>query len=262
MTHLAATKQKGRMYAVAVGVSAHAEKGLNLAHPAKDATALADLLQTRGTKLYDRVDVVRLLDRDATKSAIEDAVKDVAELTRPQDALVVLLCGHGAIVGDRLYFAPHDFRFGKDLPHDALRARGVPVDDLAAAMGTAPALRRVLVVDTSASGPAFDGALKARSEFALRGAVERWARAHGVHTLAAAPDNIRAGEDPTTGRGLITDALLTATDEFDGAALDVTNWFDSAARRTASVATKRPGTSRDVQTSSQAKGFPILAPEK
>jgi WD40 repeat protein len=247
LTHPRTPGQRGRMYVVAIGVGNYAEKGLNFAPPAKDTRALAELLQARG-KDYDRVDVVPVYDLAATKTTIEDTVKDVAELSRPQDAVVVLLCGHGALVGDRLYFAPHDLRIGADRPEDALRTRGIAVDDLAAALGTAAALRRALVVDTSASG--VGRVLKGRSEFALRGVVERWARSHGVHTLAVATE--RAGEQPEPRRGLLGHALDAARGA-EGA-LDVTDWFRSVA--------ERAGPHHNVQVSSQARGFPVLAPVK
>jgi uncharacterized caspase-like protein len=212
LTHPRVPGQRGRMYVVAVGIGEYAEKGLKLNYPAKDARALAEVLRTRGGKLYDRVDVVPVLDRDATRATIEDTVKDVAELTRPQDTLVVLLWGHGALVGDRAYFAPHDFQLGGDRPQDALRKRGVAVDDVAAVIGTAPALGRVLVVDAASSGEVFGGALAGRSEFGLRGAAERWGRSHGVHTIAAVAATNRAVERPELGRGLLARSLLDATD--------------------------------------------------
>jgi WD40 repeat protein len=251
--------QRGRLYVVAVGVSEYAEKGLNLNYPAKDARALAELLRARGAPLYDRIDVVPVLDRDATRATIEDTVKDVAELTRPQDMLVVLLCGHGALVRDRLYFAPHDLRPGTDRPEDALRKRGVAVDDVAAVMGTAPALSRVLVVDAASSGEAFGGALAERSEFGLRVAVERWGRYHGVHALAAVAATNRAVERPELGRGLLAHSLLDAP---GGDAVDVTDWFRSAADRATSVMLKLTGSRQDVQAGTRSKGFPFLAPDK
>jgi hypothetical protein len=126
-----------------------------------------------------------------------------------------------------------------------LRTRGIAVDELTAALGTAAALRRVLVVDTTASGVAFGGALEGRTEFVLRGAVERWARSHGVHTLAA--DH---AAEPN--RGLLAHALDAARGA-EGA-LDVTDWFRSTA--------ERAGSHHNVQVSSQARGFPVLAPGK
>jgi hypothetical protein len=259
LTHPRVPGQRGRMYVVAVGISDYAEKGLNLDYPARDARALAELLRTRGGKLYDRVDLVPVLDRDATRAAIEDTVKDVAELTRPQDTLVVLLCGHGAILGDRVYFAPHDLRPGAERPGDALRKRGVAVDDVAAAMGTAPALGRVLVVDAASSGEVFTGAPKERSEFGLRGAVERWGRSHGVHALAAVAATTRAAERPELGRGLLAHSLLDAA---GGGPADVTDWFQSAAERASSSMLKLTGTRQDVQAGARSKGVPLLTSDK
>jgi WD40 repeat protein len=257
LSHPRVPGQKGRMYVVAIGISDYAEKGLKLNFPTKDAQALAEFLRGRGGKRYDRVDVVPVFDRDATRATIEDTVKDVAELTRPQDTLVVLLCGHGASVGHRVYFAPHEFRTGTDRPEDALRMRGVALDDIAAAMGTAPALNRVLVVDAASSGEAFSGALKGRTEFGLRGAVERWGRSHGVHALVAVAATNRAVERTELGRGLLARSLLDTAD-----AGDTTEWFHTAAERATASMLKLTGTRQDVQTGTRSRGIPLLAADK
>jgi hypothetical protein len=250
--------QRGRLYVVAVGISDYAENGLSLNHPAKDARALAELLRTRGTKVFDRVDVVPVFDRDATRAAIEDTVKDVAELTRPQDTFVVVFCGHGARVGDRAYLAPHDFRTGTDRPEDAIRNRAVAIDDIAAAMGTAPALGRVLVVDAASGSDVFSGAPDERSEFGLRGAVERWGRSHGVQALVTVAATGRAVERPELGRGVLTRSLLDAA----GGAVTVTDWFQSAAERATASVTKLSGNRQDVLAGTRSKGLPLLAPDK
>jgi WD40 repeat protein len=271
-----APEYRTRMYVVAVGVSTYAEKRLNLSYPAKDAQALADLLQRRGDKVHDRVDVIPLFDRDATKSIIEDTVWDVAELTRPQDTLVVLLLGHGALLGDRLYFAPHDLRIGEASPEDALQARGLAVDELAAAMGTARALKRVLIVDAAASGGAFAGARKGQSEFGLRGAVERLSRPQGLHTLAAVAATDKSGEHAEFGHGVISYALLAAANGVSSGplqakpmeptgpagAIDVADWFHVAAEQAGAVREKLAGVPPDVHSSLQARGFPILVLDK
>lgn len=259
LAHPRSPGQHGRAYVVAVGISDYSEKGLALKFPAEDAQALADLFRARGAKLFDRIDVVPVFDRDATRATIEDTVKDVAELTRPQDALVVLLCGHGARIGDRVYVAPHDLRIGTDRPEDALQKRGVSVDDIARAMGTALALSRVLVVDTTSSGEVFGDAVKGRSEFELRGAVERWARSHGVHALVAVAATNRAIERPELDRGLIAHSLLGSV---TGDAMDVTDWFRFAAEKATTAAVKLTGARQDVEASTRSRGFLLLAPGK
>jgi uncharacterized caspase-like protein len=257
------------MYVLAVGVGDYAEKGLKLSYPAKDAQAVGDLLRTHGGNLHDRVDVIPLLDAEAKRTAIEDAVRDVAELTRPQDTLVVILCGHGAFLGDRLYFAPHDLRVGSDRPVEALRARGLPVEGLAEAMATARALKRVLIVDTAASGSVLGGAEKDRSEIRLRGAVERLTRAHGVHALVATGYTNKAGELPDLGRGALSYTLLAANGidrgplkdrpmESTTGEVDVMDWFHFAAGQAGPLLERFTGDPQGVQSSTQAKAFPIL----
>jgi hypothetical protein len=104
----------------------------------------------------------------------------------------------------------------------------------------------------------FAGALKDRSEYGLRVAVEQWERSHGVYALAAVATN-RSGERPEFGRGLLAHALL----ETAGAgAVDVTDWFPSAAERATSSMLKLTGTCPDVQAGSRSKAVPLLAPAK
>src|SRR5204863_5635381 len=203
------------------------------------------------------------------RTAIEDAVRDVAELTRPQDTLVVILCGHGAFLGGRLYFAPHDLRFGSDRPDGALRSRGLPVDELAAAMATARALKRVLIVDTASSGSAFGVAEKGRSEVGLRGAVERLSRSQGVRMLVATGYTNKAVEFSELGHGALSYALLAASGTDRGppkerpmesatGELDVMDWFHFAAGQAGPLLEKLTGAPQGVQSSTQAKAFPIL----
>jgi hypothetical protein len=268
VTYPRTPEHKSRMYVLAVGVGDYAEKSLKLSHPANDARAVAELLRTRGGKLHDRVDVIPLLDAEAKRAAIEDAIKDVAELTRPQDTLVVILCGHGAFLGDRLYFAPHDLRIGSDRPDAALRARGLPVDELAGAMATARALKRVLVVDAASSGSIFGGAEKDRSEIRLRGAVERLSRAQGVHALVAAGYTPKAVEFTELGHGALSYALLAAGGIDRGplkdrpmeaaGEVDLMDWFHFAAGQAGSLLEKLTGAPQGVQSSTQAKASPIL----
>jgi streptogramin lyase len=269
VTHPRTPEHRSRMYVLAVGVGDYAEKGLRLTYPVQDARALAEMLQARGGKFHDRIDVIPLLDAEAKRTAIEDAVRDVAELTRPQDALVVVLCGHGAFLGEQLYFAPHDLRIGSDRPDGALRTRGLPLDELAGAMATARALNRVIIMDTASSGAAFGSAEKNHSENVLRGAVERLARSYGVHLLAATGYTSKAVEFPELGHGALTYALLAAAGIDRGPLKDrpvdspvgeveVMDWFHFAADHAGTLLEKLTGSPQGVQSSSQAKAFPIL----
>lgn len=227
---------RGRLYIVAVGIGDYAEKGLSIPPAAVDARGIAEFLRTRGGKAHDRADVVPVFDRDATRTTIEDTIKDVAELTRPQDSMVVVLCGRGSRAGDRLVFAPHDLRSNISDPEDAIRTRGLATDDVAAAMGTAAALNRILIVDVTS-------AAKGATEFGLRGTVERWGRTHGVLAFVAVTP--ADAVTPDGGRGPLARALL---DPAAGKALDVADWLQSAADR---------ANTSSVVAGTRAKSFPF-----
>ena len=173
-------ERKSRMYIVAVGTGNGPDKGLS--SPARDAQALAGFLQRNAAKLYERVDAISLLDRDASKNTIEDTLHDVADLTQPQDTLVLMLRGQGAVQGDRLLFATHGLSKGT-----------MALDDLGAIMGTAKAMKRVLIVDATVADSESSG---------LGNTVERIARDQGIYIIAAA----KPRDQPRL--GTLTQALL------------------------------------------------------
>ncbi len=225
-------ERKSRMYIMAVGTGKGSDNGLS--PPAQDAQALAGFLQRNSAKLFERVDVISLLDREASKSIIEDTLHDVADLTQPQDTLVLLLRGRGDVQGDRFLFATHDQSKGS-----------LTLDELGAIMGTAKAMKRVLIVDATAADSERSG---------LGSAVERVARDQGIYIIAAA----RPKDQPKL--GTLTQALLGAGRSIPGKAavpadaLDVTDWFASTL--------EQAGAAPGAQRSSQSRGFPILMMEK
>src|SRR5207253_773596 len=124
LTYARSLERKSRLYVVAIGTDLAA---------AKQVHALTAHFERRGKALFERVDVISLLDREATKSIIRDTLGDVAELTRPQDVLVVLLRGAGTQAGDKLNFLAHGSKDGDG---------ALALDDIAGAIGTAKALKR------------------------------------------------------------------------------------------------------------------------
>jgi hypothetical protein len=66
-------------------------------------------------------------------------------------------------------------------------------------------------------------------------------------------------ERPELGRGLLAHSLL---DTAGGGAVDVTDWFQSAAERASSSMLKLTGTRQDVQAGARSKGFPLLTSDK
>jgi WD40 repeat protein len=99
---------RGRMFVLTVGVSKLANPAWDLANPANDATALADLLGQDKGHLFAGVSAKTLTDAAATKANIIDALKDIAGKATPDDVVVIFLAGHGRTVDGHYYFAPSD----------------------------------------------------------------------------------------------------------------------------------------------------------
>jgi len=267
---------KSRLYVVTVGINSYADANLNLQFAAKDAQAVAELFRRRGQRLYERVQITPLTDQDATRDGIKRAVKQVAAETRLQDTLVLFLAGHGTMVGQRYYFVPHELRKQAERLEDDIRKQGLPADELSDYLVAAKALKRLLILDTCASGGALAGALKARSGFALREAIERLSRTQGVFTIAASAATEEAQEAKALGHGVLTYSLLAGLKAVDSGPLadrhvqptspdqvvDVLEWFTFAAGQVPRLTQKLYGVSQDVQTSTQGASFPVLPLEE
>jgi hypothetical protein len=95
-----------------------------------DPPNAAELFQRRGKGLYEQVHLTTLLDSQATKAGIQQALKRVGALTRPQDTLVLFLAGHGSMIGQRYYFIPQEFHKQTERQEDDIRQQGLPADEL------------------------------------------------------------------------------------------------------------------------------------
>jgi hypothetical protein len=258
--------RQSRLFVVAIGISDYAQAELQLNCPGSDAQALADLLQRKGAGLHGRVDVIPLTGNDATSAKITETLTDVAALTEPHDTIALVLCGQGTLLGEQFYFAPQDLRFEKANREQALRTRGLALDELTAILGTAGAQKRVLILD--AWNTAFVDARKKQTDFGLRGVVERWSRAQGIYIIASS-ELIRPPASKETVHGLLTRALLDSGEANSDDLLadsrntvDVTEWFGAAARRAGALLAGLGLNPLNVQYSSQTKGFQLLAVER
>jgi WD40 repeat protein len=267
---------KSCLYLVAIGVSRYADANLSLSFAAKDAEALAEVFRRRGQSLYHKIEVASLLDDQATRDNIKTSLKSVASATRPQDTLMIFLAGHGTMVGQRYYFVPYELRKRAARVEDDIRQQGIPADELSDYLGSAKALKRVLILDTCASGGALAAATKGRAGFALRGAIERLSRTQGVFTIAAAAATEEAQEAKELGHGVLSYALLAGLKAVDAGPLadqyaqpsgpervvDIMEWFTFAAGQVPRLTEKYYGVSQDVQTSTQGASFPVLPLEQ
>ena len=235
---------------------------------------MADLFDKRGAQFYGagRVKLTRLLNADATKPKIREALADVAKSASPQDVLIVFLAGHGTTLGQRYYFIPHEFHAKADQMETDIREQGLPQDTIGDMLAAVPALKRVLIFDTCQSGGALPISRTARDPFAFRGALERLSHATGTFTIAAAAADNQAHEVPELKHGLLTYALLAGMGAVNNGPLsgqairpasdnkvaDVREWFSFAQDKVPLLTKLYFGEEQFVGFSGQGNSFPLL----
>jgi hypothetical protein len=261
-------ERKGRLFVIAVGVGEYMEPSLNSPQDVVGARSLSALLQTRGAALYDRVDVIPLLAKDATPVRIEETMADIASLSQPHDTVALLWCGRGAMLDQKLHLAPHDLRASSRGQESDFRAHGMSGDELAALLGNVRALNRILIVDASDTRPARAGEKPA--DFALRAAVERWTRSQGIYVIAtcAAP-SAQSGRELSP--GFLARLLLDSAEASGGmrvtslstgasrGSLGTMEWFNLAAERAGPALEQLGLDVGALQHSTRSKDFPLLS---
>src|SRR5207302_267922 len=156
------------LHVLAVGVSEYGSEARvpRLGCADADARALADVLKAQerhdGRGLFHQVIVTTLLNQEATRKAIGDALHALKEKIKEHDLLFVLFSGHGERhESGHYYFLTHDFAAGN------LEFRALPWFSLNQLLGQMPC-RSVVVLDTCHSGAA---GIRGDSDAALQAAV-------------------------------------------------------------------------------------------
>ena len=226
------SETSGRLFALTVGVSKLPDPDWNLANPANDANALAELLQRDRGHLFAGITATALTDERATKGAILDALRDIASKATPDDVVVIFLAGHGRTVDGHYFFAPSDMgahdptlleavKAAKtddvfDKAVDAMfRAEGLGQDELLPVIQGMSATRIAFMLDTCYSATVADADAVLRHDVNDT-ITNRIGHASGRFVLSGSfteAFDSAAGADATVGaegHGLFTSFLLRA----------------------------------------------------
>jgi hypothetical protein len=140
------TAPTGTLYVVAVGVSAYPDAAMRLDLPAKDAADFVAVQRRQRGRLYRAVEARVLQDSQATRTAIEDAMRWLEAQVGPEDLGVLFMAGHGFNDAEgNYYFAPYDFNRARPLASSV--PGGVFSDPLTRLRG-----RPLLFLDTCYAG--------------------------------------------------------------------------------------------------------------
>jgi WD40 repeat protein/uncharacterized caspase-like protein len=256
-------KRKGTAYIIAIGVDHYANRDYDLKYAVADAQAFAEELQRQQTKLasYANIEVIPLIDREATKANILEALKrlagdpDVASAShvpavlqkmrhsQPEDAVIVYFAGHGTAQQSRFYLIPHDLGYSGSrtaLTEAGLKtilSHSISDVDLERALEKVDAGQLLLVIDACNSGQALEAEEKRRGPMNSKG-LAQLAYEKGMYILTAAQGYQAALEAAQLGHGYLTYALVEEglkTAAADGQPKDglvaVREWLDYATLR-------------------------------
>jgi TolB-like protein/ketosteroid isomerase-like protein len=219
------------LWLLAVGVSHYQNPEFNLQFAADDARAVAEMLgrQSQGA-VYSQTHTQVLIDADATRESILDALERFAAQATPDDVAVVFVAGHGVqdLATGSYYFLTYP------ATADNVLTTGLRMSDLDEMIR---ALRRnvravVVMIDTCHAGalrlPA--GGLVSTDELG-----SHLSAGEGFFLLAATKPGEESKEKPELGHGAFTYALLEglqgAADSDGDGVLSVSELFGYVARQ-------------------------------
>lgn len=96
------------LYILSVGVSKYANEEYDLNYADKDALSVADMFSSIGTEVYKDVNLVKLMNQDATRNAVLKAFENLDAQVQPKDMVLVFIASHGINKEGQFYIMPHD----------------------------------------------------------------------------------------------------------------------------------------------------------
>ena len=195
-----------RLFAVVVGVGEYNdEKLLPLKMTVKDATDFSNVLRTKKGHPFSDVEVKLLLDQEATRGDIFEAMEWMGQEARPNDLCMFFFAGHGyRDERDRFFFMP----YGGNTKRTYECFSATDFKDAAEKINS----KFVVFADACYSAGLLEGNRSAAAEHF----VEQLRRSkNGMLFYASSAGDTKSKEDPTWGNGAFTKALVEA---FNGAA--------------------------------------------
>ena len=238
-------RRGGVAYVLGVGINEYENPQYNLKYAVPDARIFTDELsnQQNRLRLYERMEVITLYDRKATKQNILQALSELAAKVQPEDGVAIYFAGHGTAQGNQFYIVPHDLGYDGErgkLGQDGLRtllAHSISDKELEGAFEKINAGRLVFVLDACNSGQVLEAEDERRGPMNSKG-LAQLAYDKGMYVLAASQSYQAAQEVEQFGHGLLTYALVEeglkqrkADFKPSDGTITIREWFDHAAWR-------------------------------
>jgi WD40 repeat protein/uncharacterized caspase-like protein len=254
-------KRTGTAWVIAVGVNEYANSQYNLKYAVADAQSFGEELRRQQAQVarFDRVEVIPLLNENATKANILGALRRLAgasepptlkaglldrlKRAEPEDAVIIYFAGHGTAQQQRFYLLPHDLGYTGErnaLDESGLKtilSHSISDLELEDSVEGLAAGSLLLVIDACNSGQALEAEEKRRGPMNSKG-LAQLAYEKGMYILTAAQSYQAALEAAQFGHGLLTYALVeeglktaVADSQPQDGVLSAREWLDFATER-------------------------------
>jgi uncharacterized caspase-like protein len=191
----------GALHVVVVGVDRYALESLKLGFARSDAEAIARLMgASRG---FDRVAVSELYDGQATRDAVQGALRAAAAKAAPGDTVLAYLAGHGIALRGTWYFLSPAV---KEVEENEIVTLSLSAEQIAGTLRESRASRIVLMIDSCNSG----AVVKDVKGLGQNRVYTQLGRSLGFAVLAASRQDQAALERATLGHGVFTAATIAA----------------------------------------------------
>ena len=254
-------KRAGTAYIIAVGINEYANAQYNLKYAVADAQSFGDEVRLRQKQVaqFERVEVVPLINENATKANIVSVLNRLAGVAgapslksgpfdglkraEPEDTVIIYFAGHGTAQAQRFYLIPHDLGYSGErtkLNESGLKSileHSISDVELEQAVERLDAGHLLLVIDACNSGQALEAEEKRRGPMNSKG-LAQLAYEKGMYILTAAQSYQAALEAAQFGHGLLTFALVeeglktpVADNEPKDGIVNAREWLDFATER-------------------------------
>jgi WD40 repeat protein len=191
----------GDLYVLSIGVSDYARADYKLGLAAKDASDFADAMRSQEGRLYRRVIVRTLTNKDATRVGITREFDALRNAVGPADVAMVFMAGHGLNdTTGQYFFLPYDGN------HERLLSSAIPQSTIVSTLSRIRG-KTLFFVDTCFAGNSL-GALSRASRKTERMINDLSSSENGVVVFASSTGQEESEEKDEWGNGAFTKALI------------------------------------------------------
>jgi YD repeat-containing protein len=113
------------LHVLAIGVNDYMDDNLDLLNTSADVQKLVSSMEGQRGKMFKEVYTKSLLDKDATKANIEEAIRSIKGRAAKDDLVLIYFAGHGEETNGSFYLKPSDAKSGGEMEASAIDNRWI-----------------------------------------------------------------------------------------------------------------------------------------